>query len=172
MANHGVVNGTHCAFWDVDALNLVGICAGADIDNGNFVTLGDINKVESGAAEDALKGYEFAVTSASTTSSDYIVATPPLGYDLDAAIYNDPRYFFNAKGKPMSVKRLLVGDCIEVSEACFSTAPTAGTSTHAAVAAGKLVAGTTSSDPFKILGYRLIDIGQEQIKMWILMKLK
>ena len=41
MANHGVFIGTHCTFWDCDSKNLVGI-AETDMDNGNFVALGDI----------------------------------------------------------------------------------------------------------------------------------
>ena len=170
MANtHAIVNLTHAACWDVDSLNLVGICAGADIDNGNFVTLGDITR---DASSQVIGGYEFAVTSASTDSADYIVATPVVGTDIDMQIYNDPRYFYNKKGQPMSVKRLLAGDCIEVTGAAFSTAPTVGTSTHAKVTAGKLVAQANDTGAqFKILGVVKVDVGQEQVDAFVLMKL-
>ena len=170
MANtHAVVNLTHAACCDVDSLNLVGICADADIDNGNFVTLGDITRDPS---SQVIGGYEFAVTSASTASADYIVAPPVVGTDIDMQIYSDPRYFYNKKGQPMSVKRLLAGDCIEVTGAAFSTAPTVGTSTHAKVAAGKLVAQANDTGAqFKILGVVKVDVGQEQVDAFVLMKL-
>ena len=165
--NHSVAIGTHACFWNVDALNLVGIAA-ADIDNGRFVALGDIAK---SATTDVLDEYVFTV--AVGANNDYIVLTPPQGYGIEAALYADPRYFTNEAGKPMSVKRLMIGDCIEVSKDCFSTAPTAGTSTHASVDAnGKLVASTTNTDAFKILAAHNFDIGGAQVESWILMKLK
>lgn len=161
--NHGLFIGTHCAFWDVDSLNFVGINTTTDFDNGNFVALGDIEKTSN-----VIDEYVFSVTAAST--GDYVVATPPVGSDAEMQLFDDPRYFYNKKGIPMSVKKLVIGDCIEVSEACFSTAPTAGTSTYAGVTSGKLVAGTTASDPFKILGKKSVDIGGESITTWVLMK--
>ena len=114
--------------------------------------------------------YVFAV--AAGNNSDYVVATPPVGDTPEMQLFDDPRYFYNAQGKPMSVKRLLVGDAIEVDENCFSTAPTTGTSTYASVSSGKLVAGTTNTDPFKILGEHSIDVGGEAVKTWVLMKVK
>ena len=85
-------------------------------------------------------------------------------------LFDDPRYFYNKAGQPMSVKHLEIGDCIEVSNECFSTAPTLGTSTYASVASGKLVAGTTTSAPFKILGQHNVDIGGQSVVTWVLMK--
>ena len=163
--NHGFIIGTHCAFWDVDSLNLVGIDASHDIDNGTFVALGDMLNTIG-----VIDEYVFAVSAAS--ASDYVVATPPVGYDLEMQLFEDPRYFYNKQGQPMSVKHLQVGDCIEVDENCFSTAPTTGTSTYAAVTSGKLVAGTTATDPFKILGEHSVDIGGTAVKTWVLMKVK
>ena len=166
MANHGVFIGTHCAFWDVDSKNLVGISSGADFDNGNFVTLGDIVNTNG-----VIDEYVFNVTAGST--GDYVVATPPVGYDFEMQLYDDPRYFYNKRGLPMSVKHLEIGDCIEVTEACFSTAPTLGTSTVASVSSGKLVAASSGADaPFKILGQKHIDIGGEAVDTWVLMKVK
>lgn len=165
MANHGLIIGTHCAFWDVDSLNLVGIDASHDIDNGIFVDLGDMLNTTG-----VINEYVFAVSAGN--NSDYVVATPPVGEGLDMQLFDDPRYFYNKQGRPMSVKRLLVGDCIEVDSTCFSTAPTTGTSTYASVSSGKLVAGTTATDPFKILGEHSVDIGGEAVKTWVLMKVK
>ena len=98
MANtHGVFIGTSCAFWDVDSLNLVGVNNSADLDNGTFVTLGNIVNT-SGVIDE----YVFNVTAGS--GSDYVIGTPPVGYDFDTQLYDDPRYFTNVQGKPMSVK--------------------------------------------------------------------
>ena len=161
--NHGLFIGTHCAFWDCDSKNFVGVNTTTDIDNGNFVALGDIVNT-SGVIDE----YVFNVTLANT--ADYVVGTPPVGYDLDMQLFDDPRYFYNKAGQPMSVKHLEIGDCIEVSNECFSTAPTLGTSTYASVASGKLVAGTTTSAPFKILGQHNVDIGGQSVVTWVLMK--
>ena len=155
-----IFNGTHCAFWDVDAYNYVGIST-TDMDNCTFVALGDIGLKSDG-------GYEFAVTA--TNSPDLICGTPAQGYGIEAQVYDDPRYFYNEAGKPISVKRLVKGDCIEVDAAAFTAAPT--TETHATVqASGKLTAGAASGAHFIILGTHTIDCGSELVKTWILQKL-
>lgn len=159
--NHIVCVGTHAAYWDVDSLNLVGI-ATADIDNGTFLTLGDMSPAGDGA-------YEFTVTAG--VNADLIAITPPQGYGIEAQVKDDPRYFTNEAGKPISVKRLLKGDCIEISEGAFTAAPS--TNKYAKVAAaGKLTAqaADTGAD-FKIVGTRTMDIGGEFISTYVLMKL-
>lgn len=158
--NHAIFNGTHCAFWDVDSYNYTGISQ-TDMDNCTFVALGDIGLKSDG-------GYEFAVTA--TNSPDLICGTPAQGYGIEAQVYDDPRYFYNEAGKPISVKRLVKGDCIEVDAAAFTAAPT--TETHATVqASGKLTAGAASGAHFIILGTHTIDCGSELVKTWILQKL-
>lgn len=159
--NHIVFNGTHCAYWDVDSLNLVGIAA-ADIDNGTFLTLGAMSPAGDGA-------YEFTVTA--DVNADLIAGTPPQGYNVEAQVYDDPRYFTNVAGKPISVKRLIKGDCIELSEGAFTAAP--ATNKYAkVVAGGKLTAqaADTGAD-FQIVGVRTMDIGGEFISAYVLMKL-
>lgn len=159
--NHTVFNGTHAAFWDVDSLNLVGIAA-ADIDNGTFLTLGAMSPAGDGA-------YEFTVTAGA--NADLIAGTPPQGYNVDAQVYDDPRYFTNVAGKPISVKRLIKGDCIELSEGAFTAAPS--TNKYAkVVTGGKLTAqaADTGAD-FQIVGVRTMDIGGEFIPTYVLMKL-
>ena len=161
--NHIVFNGTHCAYWDVDSLNLVGIAA-ADIDNGTFLTLGAMSPAGDGA-------YEFTVTAGA--NADLIAGTPPQGYNVDAQVYDDPRYFTNEAGKPISVKRLIKGDCIEVSVGAFTEAP-ATNKFAKVVSTGKLTAqaNNTSSDAdFQIIGARTMDIGGEFIPTYVLMKL-
>lgn len=159
--NHIVCVGTHAAFWDVDSLNLVGI-ATTDIDNGTFLTLGNMSPAGDGA-------YEFVVTAG--VNAELIAITPPQGYNVDAQVYDDPRYFTNVAGKPISVKRLIKGDCIELSEGAFTVAPS--TNKYAkVVAGGKLTAqaADTGAD-FRILGTRTMDIGGEFIPTYVLMKL-
>lgn len=163
--NHIVFNGTHAAFWDVDSLNLVGI-ADADIDNGTFLTLGAMSPKSNGAINGA---YEFTVQAG--VNADLIAGTPPQGYNVDAQVYDDPRYFTNEAGKPISVKRLIKGDYIELSEDAFTTAP--ATNKYAKVVVdGKLTAqaNDTGAD-FQIVGTRTMDIGGEFISTYVLMKL-
>lgn len=159
--NHAIFNGTHCAFWDVDSYNLCGI-ATTDLDNGTFVKLGAIGLASDG-------GYEFAVSA--DASPDLVCGTPAQGYGIDAQIYDDPRYFTNVAGKPISVKRLVKGDCIELSTEAFTAEPT--TETYATVqASGKLTAGSEASGAhFQILGKHSIDCGAEIVPTWVLMKL-
>lgn len=157
--NHAIFNGTHCAFWDVDAYNLVGI-ATTEIDNATFLALGDIKLKTDG-------GYEFAVTAGG--DGTYIAGTPAQGYGIEAGLFDDPRYFTNEAGKPISVKRLVAGDCIEVDLAAFTVDPAANGYAKVDVS-GKLTGSATDSDPFKILGTHTIDCGGELVKTWILMK--
>ena len=159
--NHAIFNGTHCAYWDVDSMNYVGI-AQSDMDNGTFVKLGAIGLASDG-------DYEFAVSA--DASPDLICGTPAQGYGIDAQIYDDPRYFTNVAGKPISVKRLVKGDCIELSAEAFTAEPT--TETYATVqASGKLNAVSQASGAhFQILGKHSIDCGAEIVPTWVLMKL-
>lgn len=160
---HTIVNGMHCAYMNVDAYNFCGI-ATTDIDNGTILTLGDMK------LKDATGGFEFAVSAATTgDTAEFIAITPEVGYGLEAQIYADPRYFTNKAGKPISVKRLVKGDSIEITVDGFTADPVA--STYAKVGAnGKLTGSTTASDPFKILATHNMDVGSEIVKTWILMK--
>ena len=160
---HTIFNGTHCAYWDVDSYNMVGIAA-ADIDNGTFLNL------ENMKLKDATGGYEFTVSAGQ--NADLIAGTPEVGYGLESQIYADPRYFTNKAGKPISVKRLVKGDCIEVSADAFTTAPE---DTHLGAkvqTTGKLTSQAAATDAdFQILSTHTIDVGGELVKTWILMKL-
>lgn len=164
MANtHNVFIGMSCAFMNVDAYNLVGI-AGADIDNGLFLTLGAMSPAGDGA-------YEFTVTAGA--NADLIAGTAPQGYDIAAQVYDDPRYFTNVAGKPIGVKRLVKGDVIQVTAGSFTAAPTLSTDKYAKVGVGgKLTGQAANTDAdFQILGSEPIDIGGEAVTGYILMKL-
>lgn len=159
--NHIVFNGMHCAFWDVDAYNMVGIAA-ADIDNGTFLTLGDMSPAQDGA-------YEYTVTAG--VSTDLIAGTPPQGYNVDAQVYDDPRYFTNEAGKPISVKRLVKGDVIELTVGAFTADPAINKYAKV-VANGKLTAQSSDANAdFKIEGTESISIGGEAVTGYILRKL-
>ena len=103
---------------------------------------------------------------------DLVAGTPPQGYNVDAQVYDDPRYFTNEAGKPISVKRLIKGDCIEVSVGAFTAEPASSATFATVQASGKMTANTTEAGAhFKVLGARTMDIGGEAIKTWVLMKL-
>lgn len=160
---HTIFNGTHCAYWDVDSYNMVGIAA-TDIDNGTFLALGDMK------LKDVTGGYEFTVSAGQ--NADLIAGTPEVGYGLEEQIYADPRYFTNKAGKPISVKRLVKGDCIEVSVDAFTVAPDATHLGAKVQTTGKLTSQEAiAGADFQILSTHTIDVGGELVKTWILMKL-
>lgn len=161
---HTIVNGMHCAYMNVDAYNFCGI-ATDDIDNGTILTLGDMK------LKGATGGFEFAVSMATADdTAEFIAITPEVGYSLEAQIYADPRYFTNKAGKPISVKRLVKGDSIEITADGFTVAPN-DTDNYVKVGEnGKLTVSSTESSPFKILATHNMDVGSEIVKTWILMK--
>lgn len=160
--NHAIFNGTHCCYWDNDALNFVGVAA-TDMDNGIFVALGDIGLKTDG-------GYEFTVTA--TNAPDFVVATPPDGYTFEQAALSDPREFYNVAGKPMSVKKLLKDDFIEIDATAFTAAPGADATYGHVQATGKITANTAAQDAhFAIVGTHTIDCGGDIVKTWILRKI-
>ena len=159
--NHTILNGTHCAYWAIDSLNLCGI-ATTEIDNGTFLTLGAMSPAGDGA-------YEFTVTAG--VNADLIAGTPPQGYNVDAQVYDDPRYFTNEAGKPISVKRLVKGDVIELTVGAFTADPAANKYAKV-VAGGKLTAQASDANAdFKIEGTENISIGGEAVTGYILRKL-
>lgn len=170
MANtHGVVNTTHCSCWTDDALNFSGV-AEKDIDNGTFVALGDLQKTDGFINE-----YTFTVTpdANGTSTIKYIVDTQ-IGKagTLEQQLYNDPRYFYNIAGRAMSIKQLLVGNCVEISAEAMVTGATPvdqPTYTTASIGAeGKLQMVSQSGD-FKYMGAVERAIGQEVVPHYVFM---
>lgn len=159
---HNVFVGMHCAFTNVDSYNLVGI-ATAEIDNGIFLTLGDMSPAGDGA-------YEFTVSAGQ--NADLIAGTAPQGYDIPSQVYDDPRYFTNVAGKPIGVKKLVKYDVIQLTVGSFTTEPRSTDKYAKVVAGGKLTAQTSDAGAdYKILGTESIDIGGEFVTGYILMKL-
>lgn len=171
---HGYVNTMNCACMNVDSYNCAGVYASGDLDNGVFVTLGDINKDSAGK----IQGFEYIVTPATsaTTGKVWLVATPEVGTTIEQQIYNDPRAFYNEAGKPMSLKYLVPGvDCIEVTKECFTgnALPDGTTNKFATIGAGgKLVAA--AADPgsgkiyFELVGFHSITFGGKDEKTAVL----
>ena len=175
MANtHGYVSTMRCACENVDAFNRVGIYSTGDLDNGVFVTLAGINK---GSSDKVVKGFEYTVAPASATSYGvWLVATPEVGTTLEQQMMSDPRYFYNAKGRPMSLKFLNPKtDIIEVDANCFAskTLPTSQQGYVTIGEGGKLVAANSAPEGagktyFSVVGFNTVAVGMEQMKTVLL----
>lgn len=165
MNNHSFVIRT-LDDWQNDAINCAGI-AEVDLDNGQFVTRGALGLKTDG-------GYEFKVELPKANATDlWLVETPPVGTTVEMQLMDDPRYFYNPKGKPLSIKGLTAGRTfIEVPASAFATAPTDGTSTVASVnATGRLVAAAAVPEAgtyFTIEAKHTVDIGIEAVPTYIL----
>ena len=172
MANtHSYVSTMRCACENVDAFNRVGIYADGDLDNGVFVTLTGINKDSS----NNVKGFEYNVAPASDASYGvWLVNTPEVGTTLEQQMMSDPRYFYNAKGRPMSLKFLNPKtDIIEVDAHCFASGSLPTTEGYATIGAGgKLVASGSAADAgktyFSVVGFNTVAVGMEQMKTVLL----
>ena len=172
MANtHAYVSTMRCACENVDAFNRVGIYSTGDLDNGVFVTLTGINK----GSDKVVKGFEYTVAPASATSYGvWMVATPEVGTTLEQQMMSDPRYFYNAKGRPMSLKFLNPKtDIIEVDANCFASKALPTTEGYATIGeGGKLVAAGSAPSAgktyFSVVGFNTVAVGMEQMKTVLL----
>lgn len=172
MANtHSYVSTMRCACENVDAFNRVGIYADGDLDNGVFVTLTGINK----GTDKMVKGFEYTVAPASATSYGvWMVNTPEVGTTLEQQMMSDPRYFYNVKGRPMSLKFLNPKtDIIEVDANCFASGSLPTTEGYATIGTGgKLVASASAADAgktyFSVVGFNTVAVGMEQMKTVLL----
>lgn len=174
MANnvHGYVSTMRASCENVDAFNRVGIYSTGDLDNGVFVTLTGINK---GASDKVVKGFEYTVAPASDASSGvWLVATPEVGTTLEQQMMSDPRYFYNAKGRPMSLKFLNPKtDIIEVDANCFVSKALPNTEGYVTIGTGgKLVAASAAPAAgktyFSVVGFNTVAVGMEQMKTVLL----
>ena len=172
MANtHSYVSTMRCACENVDAFNRVGIYSTGDLDNGVFVTLTGINK----GVDNAVKGFEYTVAPASATSYGvWLVNTPEVGTTLEQQMMSDPRYFYNAKGRPMSLKFLNPKtDIIEVDANCFASKALPTTEGYVTIGeGGKLVAAGSAPAAgktyFSVVGFNTVAVGMEQMKTVLL----
>ena len=173
MANtHSYVSTMRCACENVDAFNRVGIYADGDLDNGVFVTLTGINK----GNDKMVKGFEYTVAPASATSYGvWMVNTPEVGTTLEQQMMSDPRYFYNAKGRPMSLKFLNPKtDIIEVNAGAFVSGSLPTTEGYATIGTGgKLVAASQAPEGggktyFSVVGFNTVAVGMEQMKTVLL----
>lgn len=179
MANtHSVVNTTNMACWNVDALNMTGVYATADLDNGTLVTLDKIAKTDAGE----ITGYQYEVKPAAANSVNvWIVATPEVGKTLEMQIHDDIREFYNVAGKPMDIKGFIPGICcVEVDAARFAggALPTsAQVGQYCGVAANGQFAAPTASAPaagayFRVEGLHEIECGADVVKTAVLRCMK
>ena len=171
MANtHSFINTTRCVCWDVDAFNACGI-GEVDFDNGQLVARGAM------ALNAATGGYEFAVAAPEANATNlWVIDTPEVGSTVEMQVFDDPRYFYNPAGQPMSIKYLRPEvDFIEVPASAFATGSTPvdqPTYTFVSVNTnGRLVIAQQAPAQgtyFTIATKHTIDIGQEIVPTWIL----
>ena len=177
MALHGIVNTTAMMCTNVDALNMVGINATTDIDNGTLVTLTKIAKTEAGD----ITGYQYEVAPAAANAVNvWLVATPEIGKTLEMQVHDDIRYFYNKAGLPMDIKGIVAGfDCFEVDATAFAngTLPTnsqigqlCGVATNGKFAAP--AASVTSGATFRVEGLHTITCGADEVKTAVLRCMK
>ena len=168
--NHAILDGSSTMYWDNEALNMAGVCATTDLDNGQLVTLKKINRV---TGTGAVEGFEYEVVPAEAGADNvWIVASPEVGYDLESQLHDDPRYFFNPKGKAMSVKALMSGvDVIKVTKEVFAAnaLPVAGDVDKCirVGAEGKYGAGQAEAPAsgacFRVEGFGSFTCGMEEV---------
>ena len=170
MALHGYVNTMHTMSWDVDACNMAGV-ANTDLDNGVMVTLSKVNQ----DTKSVIKGFEYQVAPAQEESTQvWVVASPEVGSTLEQQLLADPRQFYNAKGKAMSIKALVPGiDVIEVTKECFvgGTMPTTTNNKVKIGANGKLVTAAAAPGAgayFTFEGFHTVTIGMEEVQTAVL----
>ena len=177
MALHTICNTTNMMCTNVDALNMVGINATTDIDNGTLVTLTKIAKTEAGD----ITGYQYEVAPASANAVNvWLVATPEIGKTLEMQVHDDIRYFYNKAGLPMDIKALVAGfDCFEVDATAFAngTLPTNSQSGQLCAVAnnGKFAApaaSVTSGATFRVEGLHTITCGADEVKTAVLRCMK
>lgn len=177
MALHTICNTTNMMCTNVDALNMVGINATTDIDNGTLVTLTKIAKTEAGD----ITGYQYEVAPASANAVNvWLVATSEIGKTLEMQVHDDIRYFYNKSGLPMDIKGIVAGfDCFEVDATAFanSTLPTnnqigqlCGVATNGKFTAP--AASVASGATFRVEGLHTITCGADEVKTAVLRCMK
>lgn len=169
--NHAIFNASKMVSANVDANVLAGICKTTDLDNGTLVTLGKMNY---DTTTGKVKGFEYEVTPATANAANlWIVDAPEVGYTAEMQLHNDPRYFYNEKGRAFTIRALNSRvDAFELSADGFedATLPAVGDIGKyvQAVAGGKfgktaVVAAPTSGAYFKIEALSDITVGFEQV---------
>lgn len=166
---HAIFNSSKCCFMNNDAMRLAAV-ATVDLDQGMLVTLDKINR---DGTTGKIDGYEYAVVPATAGADNvWIVDSPEDGYDLEMQVHDDPRYFYNVAGKPLSIGALCGGiDCIEITKELFTagTLPTtANLGQYVAPDADGKYAAPVAVAPgagayFRIEGFTTIACGMEEV---------
>lgn len=181
MANTVLVL-TRIAADNVDALNRSAI-AETDIMNGTILTL------EDGLSDESDKDFVFNATPLDDVDAhrEYWMACSPEVNITGAEDYqyrglnNDPRNFTNVAGLEFDVFSVQMGDIVQVSAPFFAEGFDPGTITGATVVeydAGNTgmtakTAGTASFEgiQFEIIKNFPLNIGQEAVPAWLLMRI-
>lgn len=170
---HAIMISTSMESWNIDAQRICGIYKDADVDNGVLVTLDTMNV----DAENNVQGYEYNVKLAQANSSAcWIVDTPLPSASIESQIFEDPRYFVNEAGRPLSLRYLNAHvDHIEVDASAFTAgnAPSdQKTYKYAAPSTGGKLAMANEAPAqgtyFALVGIKSVGIGQESVPTYVL----
>lgn len=172
---HGYAQSTLISAWNIDAMNIAGVYASGDLDNGVIVVLNGMN-INSTTGK--VKGYEYNVTPATSTSVGcWIIESPEVGRTLEQQLMSDPRYFYNEAGKGLSLKYLHPQvDCWEFDKGCFASGnlPVVGDiGKFVPIGSNGKLGAPTSSEPqsgcyFRIEALKDISVGQGVMPVAIL----
>lgn len=171
--NHAILVSSSLCAMNIDALCIAGV-AETDLDNGQLVTLKNINRTAQGA----IQGYEYNVEAAAADADNvWLVESPEVGTDLEMQIHDDPRYFYTPAGKTLSLRGLVGGvDCFAVTKEVFAsgTLPAAANlGQYVAPAAGGKYGAPAASAPesgayFRVEGLTTITCGHEEVPAVVL----
>lgn len=169
--NNPIAYGMHYAAQNVDAFNRVGMCAtNTTVYNSTLVTLTTMNKDASANA-----GYVFTATptTADTAVNVWMVRAPEVPMDVCGNLYDDPRAFSVAGGRPFDMIKLVPGDLIKVSKDAFTTVPAVGSTEWVTPTAnGKWIAIASAAGKTglvcKLVAPESFIVGQEYVDGYIL----
>lgn len=180
MAN--VLVQTRCSAMNVDALNRVGVYAGANVDNGTALVCGIQSTV-------AGQNHVFDVEPAAAVAKDlWLAYSPEVVTTVDGSLEfkgldSDPRNFTNIAGKPFDMFKPVAGvDLIQVTKDFFAENYDPDTITGATYVEiqsdGSFRAVATATDDFAGLQFKIFAkepiviasgaIGGEAVDAWIL----
>lgn len=170
---HNVLISTSMLSWDVDAARIAGVYNTGALDNGTIVTLGSMGLASNPAPAGTIGGYEYTVVpaNANQTGSVWIVDTPIPGASVEMQVYDDPRYFYNEAGRPLSLRHLTPEvDHIEL----YQNDVTYTVGQYATIGANGILAPAASAPTgagenyFTVVGQKTLAIGQESVTTYIL----
>lgn len=142
---------------------------GAACENGVICTMGKMAKF----CQDSTMvkyGYAriFSKAAAETHAGLYIIDTPEVGYSIEMQMSNDPRKFTNEANRPVTARKICIGDEFQLSIDAFTNA--ASTGSYVEVGAnGKLTfaAASGANTVGEVLGAEKMFVGSDMVEAYI-----